>query len=125
MAQNLSRDLAFGGGLNVCHHLADTTQNMHMMRPEAGPWNESLNKVLENQEHHAGAAPRGDVMATLTLEQIAEKARNHRVTPSERKAQRVSLIMGLRSKNSTLTRDEVSSFLDQNEGHETVEKKAG
>jgi hypothetical protein len=64
-------------------------------------------------------------MATLTLEQIAEKARSHRVTPSERKAQRVSLIMGLRSKNSTLTRDEVSSFLDQNEGHETAEKKAG
>ncbi|WP_439373498.1 hypothetical protein [Bradyrhizobium sp. DASA03120] len=64
-------------------------------------------------------------MATLTLEQIAEKARNHRVTPAERKAQRVSLIMGLRSRNSTLTRDEVSSFLDQNEGHETAEKKAG
>jgi hypothetical protein len=81
--------------------------------------------VLKNQEHHAGAAPRGVVMATLTLEQIAEKARNHRVTPSERKAQRVSLIMGLRSKNSTLTRDEVSSFLDQNEGHETAEKKVG
>ena len=82
--------------------------------------------MLKNQEHHAGAAPRGVVvMATLTLEQIAEKARNHRVTPSERRAQRVSLIMGLRSKNSTLTRDEVSSFLDQNEGRETVEKKAG
>ncbi|WP_315796322.1 MULTISPECIES: hypothetical protein [unclassified Bradyrhizobium] len=64
-------------------------------------------------------------MATLTLEQIAEKAKNHRVSPAERKAQRVSLIMGLRSKNSTLTRDEVSSFLDQNEGRETVEKKAG
>jgi hypothetical protein len=64
-------------------------------------------------------------MATLTLEQIAEKARNHRVTPAERRAQRVSLIMGLRSKNSTLTHDEVSSFLDQNEGHETAEKKAG
>jgi hypothetical protein len=64
-------------------------------------------------------------MATLTLEQIAEKAKNHRVTPAERRAQRVSLIMGLRSKNSTLTRDEVSSFLDQNEGHETVDKEAG
>jgi len=64
-------------------------------------------------------------MATLTLEQIAEKARNHRVTPAERRAQRVSLIMGLRSKNSTLTRDEVSSFLDQNEGRETAENKGG
>jgi hypothetical protein len=59
-------------------------------------------------------------MATLTLEEIAEKARKHRVTPTERRAQRVSLIMGLRSKNSTLTREDVASFLDQNEGHETT-----
>jgi hypothetical protein len=64
-------------------------------------------------------------MATLTLEQIAEKARNHRVTPAERRAQRVSLIMGLRSKNSTVTREEVSSFLDQNEGHETESRASG
>ena len=63
-------------------------------------------------------------MATLTLEQIAEKARNHKVTPAERRAQRVSLIMGLRSKNSTLTRDEVSSFLDQNEGRDTTNDKS-
>jgi len=59
-------------------------------------------------------------MATMTLDQIAEKARAHKVTPEERRAQRVSLIMGLRSKNSTLTREEVASFLDQNEGRETV-----
>jgi hypothetical protein len=59
-------------------------------------------------------------MATLTLDQIAEKARTHRVTPEERRAQRVSLIMGLRSKKSTLTREEVASFLDQNEGRETA-----
>jgi hypothetical protein len=64
-------------------------------------------------------------MATLTLEQIAEKARKHRVTPAERRAQRVSLIMGLRSKNSTITREEVSSFLDQNEGHETEGRTKG
>lgn len=64
-------------------------------------------------------------MTTLTLEQIAEKARSHRTTPAERRAQRVSLIMGLRSKNSTVTRDEVQSFLDQNEGHEEPERKRG
>ncbi len=58
-------------------------------------------------------------MTTMTLDQIAEKARSHKVTPEERRAQRVSLIMGLRSKNSTLTREEVASFLDQNEGRET------
>ena len=103
-------------------NLADTTPNVHMMRPEAGPWNQSRNKLLKNRRYRAGAALRGVAMARLTLEQIAEKARKHRVTPTERRAQRVSLIMGLRSKNSTLTRDEVSSFLDQNEGRETVEK---
>lgn len=60
-------------------------------------------------------------MATLTLEQIAEKARKHVVTPAERRAQRVSMVMGLRSKNSTLTREEVENFLDQNEGHQSVD----
>jgi hypothetical protein len=59
----------------------------------------------------------------LTLEQIAEKARNHVVTPAERRAQRISLMMGLQSKNSTVTREEVESFLDENEGHETAEKR--
>lgn len=58
-------------------------------------------------------------MAHLTLEQIADKAKSHTVTPSERRAQRVSLIMGLRSKNSTLTRPEVEEFLNRNEGHQT------
>ncbi len=55
----------------------------------------------------------------LTLEQIAEKARKHTVTPSERREQRISLIMGLRSKSSCLTREEVETFLDLNEGHES------
>jgi hypothetical protein len=59
----------------------------------------------------------------LTLEQIAEKARKHVVTPAERRAQRVSLMMGLQSKNSTVTREEVASFLDENEGREAAEKR--
>lgn len=62
-------------------------------------------------------------MTTLTLAQIAEKARNHKMTPQERRAQRISLLMGLRSKNSTVTKEEVASFLDQNEGHETTESR--
>lgn len=62
-------------------------------------------------------------MAMLTLEQIAEKARQHQVTPAERRAQRVSLIMGLRSKNSTLTREDVASFLDENEGRASKSPK--
>ena len=60
---------------------------------------------------------------SLTLEQIGYKARKHVVTPAERRAQRVSLMMGLQSKNSTVTREEVASFLDENEGRETPEKR--
>ncbi len=61
-------------------------------------------------------------MANLTLEQIKEKARTHVVTPEERRKQRISLMMGLRSNNSTLTREEVASFLDTNEGHVSSNK---
>ena len=50
-------------------------------------------------------------MQTMTLEEIAEFAKKHKVSPSERRAQRVSLIMGLRSKNSSLTREEASLML--------------
>lgn len=55
-------------------------------------------------------------MPTLTLNEIAERARTHVITPEERRAQRVSMIMGLRSKQSTLTRDRVESMLDEFEG---------
>ncbi len=55
-------------------------------------------------------------MPALTLEQIAEKARTHTVTPAERRAQRVSLIAGVLSENTTLTHEKVASLLDQIEG---------
>lgn len=54
----------------------------------------------------------------LSLEQIAEKARAHVVTPSERREQRVSLIMGLQSKGSCRSREDVETLLDSTEGHE-------
>jgi hypothetical protein len=63
-------------------------------------------------------------MAMLTLDQIASMARDHKVTPAEKRAQRVSLIMGLRSDNSTLTRDEVASLVGQIEGHESSPDEA-
>jgi hypothetical protein len=59
-------------------------------------------------------------MVALTLEQIAAMAREHKVTPAEKRAQRVSLIMGLRSDNSTLTRDEVANMVGKLEGHDTT-----
>jgi hypothetical protein len=63
-------------------------------------------------------------MAVKTLDEIKDIAQTHKVTPSERRAQRVSLIMGLRSEKSTLTRDEVSGLLDSLEGHERTHLSA-
>lgn len=55
-------------------------------------------------------------MATLTLEEIKRAAREHTITPAERRAQRVSLISGVLAKDTTLTRDKVESMLNQMEG---------
>lgn len=55
----------------------------------------------------------------FSLSDLIERARNHRMTPNERRAQRVSLIMGLQDKKSSLTREKVESMLDEVEGHTT------
>lgn len=57
-------------------------------------------------------------MAEYTLTEIAEKARTHVVTPEERRAQRVSMIMGVRSKKSTFTREKIEHMLDEFEGQQ-------
>jgi hypothetical protein len=59
----------------------------------------------------------------LALNELVARARQHRMTPAERRAQRVSLIMGLRGDRSTLTREKVEEVLDDVEGHDggTVE----
>lgn len=51
----------------------------------------------------------------VTPEMIA-KARAHKMTPAERRQQRVSLIMGMRGKSSTLTREKVTTILSEVEG---------
>jgi poly-beta-hydroxyalkanoate depolymerase len=38
------------------------------------------------------------------------------MTPEERRAQRISLVMGMRGHNSTLTREKVSTILEEVEG---------
>jgi hypothetical protein len=43
------------------------------------------------------------------------------MSPSERREQRVSLIMGLRGHSSALTREKVEEVLDDVEGHPEVE----
>jgi hypothetical protein len=50
---------------------------------------------------------------SLKLDDLLERARAHKMSPDERRDQRVSLIMGLRSESSTLTREKVSDVLDE------------
>ena len=47
---------------------------------------------------------------------LVERARAYKMTPSERRAQRVSLVMGLRGANSTLTNEKVNVVLEEYEG---------
>lgn len=58
----------------------------------------------------------------IALEELYELARRHKMSPSEKREQRASLIMGLRARSSTLTREKVEELLDEIEG--TDEKKA-
>jgi len=51
----------------------------------------------------------------VTAEMVA-KARAHKMTPTERREQRVSLIMGMRGNSSTLTREKVTTILAEVEG---------
>jgi len=60
-------------------------------------------------------------MTTLTLDEIREFATKHAVSPQEKRAQRVSMITGMLSKKSTLTKDKVESLLNQLEGHDAGE----
>ena len=57
-------------------------------------------------------------MADFTLEEIVKFSKAHKVTPVERRAQRISLMMGLRSEKSTTTREEISILLDNIEGRD-------
>lgn len=54
-------------------------------------------------------------VSRVTAEMIA-KARAHRMTPAERREQRVSLVMGMRGKSSTLTHEKVATILAEVEG---------
>jgi hypothetical protein len=56
-----------------------------------------------------------------SIEAIVQRIKSHKITPEEQRAQRVSLIIGLADKASTITRDQVSSFLDNVEGRPSKE----
>lgn len=64
-------------------------------------------------------------MQSTSLEALVERARQHRMAPEERRSQRISLIMGLRSHASTLTHTKVEELLDEQEGVRTVSLKNG
>jgi hypothetical protein len=53
---------------------------------------------------------------TAKLDALIERARGHKMTPAERRDQRVSLVMGLRSESSTLTKEKVETLLESFEG---------
>jgi len=51
------------------------------------------------------------------LDQLVARARAHKMTPDERRAQRVSLVLGLRGNHSTLTKEKVETLIEEFEGH--------
>lgn len=56
------------------------------------------------------------VVRSARLNELVANARNHKSTPHERREQRVSMVMGLRSKSSTLTKEKVATLLSELEG---------
>lgn len=50
------------------------------------------------------------------LSELIARTRNHKMTPPEKRAQRVSMVMGLRGHKSTLTKEKVATLLDEFEG---------
>jgi len=51
-----------------------------------------------------------------TTKEMIERARAHKMSPEERRVQRVSLVMGMRGQSSTLTREKVETILTEVEG---------
>ena len=66
---------------------------------------------------HGSAWPRGglaiDTVAytPADFEAMVTRAKGHRMTPDERAKQRVSMMMGLRSEDSTITRASIEAYL--------------
>lgn len=50
------------------------------------------------------------------LDDLIARARTHKMTPAERREQRVSMVMGLRGHASTLTKEKVETLLEELEG---------
>lgn len=55
-------------------------------------------------------------MERLTTPDVIARAKAHKMSPQERRDQRVSLVMGMRGDHSTLTREKVATILTETEG---------
>lgn len=55
-------------------------------------------------------------MQRMTTPEVIARAKAHKMTPQQRRDQRVSLVMGMRGKTSTLTREKVATILAETEG---------
>lgn len=53
---------------------------------------------------------------TASLSALVDRARAYKMSPTEKRAQRVSLVYGLRGHTSTLTKEKVETLLDEIEG---------
>jgi len=51
-----------------------------------------------------------------SFDDLVNRARSHKMTPAERREQRISMVMGLRGHSSTLTKEKVETLLDELEG---------
>lgn len=52
----------------------------------------------------------------VSLTALIDRARAYKMTPTEKRAQRISMVYGLRGHSSTLTKERVETLLEQNEG---------
>lgn len=65
-------------------------------------------------------APFGNCLPNPELDALLEKARNHVMTPAERREQRVSFIYGMQSADSKVTKEEIAARLNEQDGHDTL-----
>lgn len=71
---------------------------------------------MKGDSDHMMSVIGAGVMQQLTTTDLIERARAHKMTPDERRDQRISLVMGMRGKSSTLTREKVTTILSEVEG---------
>jgi len=70
--------------------------------------------MLTNQDHLKGKE--SQMAQSARLNDLIARTRNRKMSAEERRAQRVSLVTGLSSHKSTLTREKVETLVGEFEG---------